>query len=78
MILNINYEYIKLKCIYCKNDFICEDRKLTSENPIVKCGSCQKEWLYESQLTGLEKRIDDLDKKLENNEKDLVMKKKLI
>jgi len=35
---------------------------------IVKCGHCQKEWLYESQLTGLEKRIKELDDELESNE----------
>jgi predicted Zn finger-like uncharacterized protein len=67
---------MKLNCIYCKTDFICEDKKLSSENPIVKCGHCQKEWLYESQLTGLEKRIDELDKELENNENRLNDEKK--
>jgi predicted Zn finger-like uncharacterized protein len=67
---------MKLKCIYCKTDFICEDQKLSSEHSIVKCGHCQKEWLYESQLTGLEKRIDELDKELESNENRLNEEKK--
>ena len=67
---------MKINCIYCKSDFICEDQKFNLENSIVKCGHCLKEWHYESQLSGLEKRIEDLDKELENNEKRLKDEKK--
>jgi chromosome segregation ATPase len=59
---------MKLNCIYCKIDFICENQKINTVHQIVKCGHCQKEWLYESQLTGLEKRIKELDDELESNE----------
>jgi len=67
---------MKLNCIFCKTDFICEDQKFSSEKKIVKCGNCEKEWLYESQLSGIEKRVDELDKELENNENRLNDEKK--
>ena len=67
---------MKINCIYCKTDFICEDNKLNSGLSIVKCGHCQKEWHYESQFTGLEKRIFELDKELESNENRLEEERK--
>jgi predicted Zn finger-like uncharacterized protein len=67
---------MKINCIYCKTDFICEDEKLNNELSIVKCGHCQKEWDYENQFTELEKRIEELDKELNSNENRLTEEKK--
>ena len=67
---------MKINCLYCKTDFICEDEKLNSKLSIVKCGHCQKEWHYESQFVGLEKRIEELDKELDSNENRLIEEKK--
>ena len=67
---------MKINCIYCKSDFISNIENLDFKKSIVRCGHCEKEWFYQSELTGLEKRINDLDQELEENEKRLDSEKK--
>ena len=67
---------MKINCIYCKTDFICEDKKVNSMKSIIKCGNCSKEWDYKSITTELEKKIDELDIELENNENRIINEKK--
>ena len=67
---------MKINCIYCKSDFITNDEILVNEKFIVRCGHCEKEWYYENELTGLEKRVHELANELQRNENRLNDEKK--
>ena len=67
---------MKINCIYCKSDFITNDEILVNEKFIVRCGHCEKEWYYENELTGLEKRVHELGIELQGNENRLNDEKK--
>ena len=67
---------MKINCIYCKSDFITNDEILVNEKFIVRCVHQEKEWYYENELTGLEKRVHELANELQRNENRLNDEKK--
>ena len=64
-----------VECICGESKFAVDAKAIGFNGRLVKCGLCAREWFQESKLNILEKRIIEVDQKLQAKEIEILEQK---